>query len=62
VKRVVLAPFGFLSEHVETLYDLDVEARGWCSELGLELDRVPALGTAPGFIDTLVELVKAAAA
>jgi len=61
VKRVVLAPFGFLSEHVETLYDLDVEARGWCAELGLELERVPALGTAPGLIDTLVDLVKAKA-
>ena len=62
VKRVVLAPFGFLSEHVETLYDLDIEARGWCHELGLELDRVPALGLAPGLVDTLVELVKARAA
>jgi ferrochelatase len=61
VKRVVLAPFGFLSEHVETLYDLDVEARGFCTELGLELERVPALGTAPGFIDALVDLVKVAA-
>jgi ferrochelatase len=57
--RVVLAPIGFLTEHVETLYDLDVEARGWCRELGLELVRVPALGTAPGLIDALVALVKA---
>lgn len=57
--RVVLAPFGFLTEHVETLYDLDVEARGWCGELGLELVRVPALGTAPRLIDALVSLAKA---
>jgi len=59
VSRVVLAPIGFLTEHVETLYDLDVEARGWCRELGLELVRVPALGTAPGLIDALVALAKA---
>ncbi|HWP08871.1 MAG TPA: ferrochelatase [Polyangiaceae bacterium] len=59
VPRVVLAPFGFLTEHVETLYDLDVEARGWCRELGLELVRVPALGTAPRLIDALVSLAKA---
>jgi ferrochelatase len=59
VSRVVLAPFGFLTEHVETLYDLDVEARGWCRELGLELVRVPALGTAPRLIDALVSLAKA---
>lgn len=58
-RRVVLAPIGFLTEHVETLYDLDVEARGWCNELGLELVRVQALGTAQGLIDTLVSLVKA---
>jgi ferrochelatase len=57
--RVVLAPFGFLTEHVETLYDLDVEARGWCRELGLELVRVPALGTAQRLIDALVSLAKA---
>lgn len=59
VTRIVLAPFGFLTEHVETLYDLDVEARGWCRELGLELVRVPALGTAPRLIDALVSLAKA---
>jgi ferrochelatase len=59
VSRIVLAPFGFLTEHVETLYDLDVEARGWCGELGLELVRVPALGTAPRLIDALVSLSKA---
>jgi len=58
-RRVVLAPFGFLTEHIETLYDLDVEARGWCDALGLELVRVPALGTAPGLIDALVALAKA---
>lgn len=58
-RRIVLAPFGFLTEHVETLYDLDVEARGWCDALGLELVRVPALGTAPGLIDALVALAKA---
>ncbi|HEV8547883.1 MAG TPA: ferrochelatase [Polyangiaceae bacterium] len=62
VRKVVLAPFGFLTEHVETLYDLDVEARAWCAELGLELVRVPALGTAPDLIETLAELVKAARA
>jgi len=58
VARVVLAPFGFLSEHVETLYDLDIEARGWCNELGLELTRVPALGASSALIDALVAVVK----
>jgi ferrochelatase len=62
MKRVAVAPFGFLGEHVETLYDLDVEAKAQCDELGLELARVPALGLAPGLIDTLEDLVKRALA
>ncbi len=56
VSRVALAPFGFLTEHVETLYDLDVEARAWASALGLELTRVPAIGTHPGLIQALAEV------
>lgn len=41
--RVVLAPFGFLADHVETLYDLDIDAQRLANELSLELYRVPAL-------------------
>lgn len=52
-RRVVVAPVGFLSDHVETLYDLDIEARGWAKELGLEFVRVPALNTAPALISAL---------
>jgi protoporphyrin/coproporphyrin ferrochelatase len=58
VKRVVVAPFGFLGEHVETLYDLDIEARALAEKLGLEFVRVPALGVAPGLIDALSDLVR----
>lgn len=57
-QRVVLAPFGFLAEHVETLYDLDVEAASWCRRLGLEWKRVPTLGEDPEFIAALHELVR----
>ncbi len=56
VPRVVVAPFGFLSEHVETLYDLDVEARAQATALGLEWQRVPALGRAEGLIEAMAEL------
>jgi ferrochelatase len=58
VKRVVVAPFGFLGEHVETLYDLDIEARALAEKLRLEFVRVPALGVAPGLIDALSDLVR----
>ncbi len=59
-RQIALAPFGFLTEHVETLYDLDVEARSWAAELGLELTRVPAIGTHPGLIQTLAEVARRA--
>src|SRR6478752_3758998 len=53
VRQIILSPFGFLADHVETLYDLDIEARAWAAALGLGFERVPALNTAPGLIDAL---------
>ena len=61
-RRIVLAPFGFLADHVETLYDLDVEARGWAEELGLSLVRVPALNTDERFIAALANVAERALA
>lgn len=59
-ERVVIAPIGFLSDHVETLYDLDIEAKAWARELGLGFDRVPALNTAPALISALDQAVRRA--
>ena len=53
VRQVTLSPFGFLADHVETLYDLDIEARAWATGLGLGFERVPAMNTTPGLIDAL---------
>lgn len=53
VSRLLIAPIGFLAEHVETLYDLDLEAQAEARALGLELRRVPALGQDPAFIRAL---------
>ena len=53
-ERVVAwAPFGFLADHVETLYDLDVEAQAIARELSLSLVRVPALNLDPGLTEAL---------
>lgn len=60
VKNVVVAPIGFFAEHVETLYDLDIEARGQAQELGLRLVRVPTLGCAKGLIEALADAAKKA--
>ncbi|MDF3067849.1 MAG: Ferrochelatase, protoheme ferro-lyase [Polyangiaceae bacterium] len=51
--QVAWAPFGFLADHVETLYDLDVEAKSIAAELSLSLVRVPALNLHPGLTDAL---------
>jgi ferrochelatase len=56
VRQVTLAPVGFLADHVETLYDLDIEARGWATTLGLGFERVPALNTHPGLINALARV------
>lgn len=57
-RKVTIAPFGFLADHVETLYDLDVEAAARCERLQLELTRVPALNARPDFLDALASLVR----
>ena len=57
VRKVLVAPIGFVAEHLEILWDLDVEAREKAAELGLELDRIPSLDDDPAFVAALAELV-----
>lgn len=61
VRDVVLAPVGFLCDHVEVLYDLDEEARGAAEAAGLGYFRAPTVGTHPLFIGMLRDLVRARA-
>jgi protoporphyrin/coproporphyrin ferrochelatase len=56
--RVLVAPVGFVSDHLEILWDLDIEARERAQELGLELDRLPSLNDDPAFIQALATLVE----
>ena len=51
----VLCPVGFLCDHVEVLYDLDVEAADVCRELGLTMVRAEAVNVHPRFIDALAD-------
>ncbi len=59
-REVIVCPFGFLCEHVETLYDLDIEAAAQARALGLQMTRVPALGTAARAIAAMAEVVREA--
>jgi protoporphyrin/coproporphyrin ferrochelatase len=55
---VVLCPVGFLCDHVEVLYDLDVEAADTCRETGIGVERAEAVNTHPRFIDALADAVQ----
>ena len=57
VRDVVVAPAGFISDHMEVLYDLDTEARQLAAELGLNLIRAATVGTHPEFVSMIRELI-----
>jgi protoporphyrin/coproporphyrin ferrochelatase len=58
VPKVLVCPVGFVSDHLEILWDLDIEARDRAAELGLEFDRIESLNDDPAFIRALAELVR----
>ena len=58
VRGVVVHPVGFLSDHMEVLFDLDEEARQTCESLGLTMVRSATVGTHPRFVSMLVELIR----
>jgi protoporphyrin/coproporphyrin ferrochelatase len=58
VRKVLVCPVGFVSDHLEILWDLDVEARERAAKLGLELDRTESLNDDPAFIRALADLVR----
>lgn len=55
---VVIMPVGFLSDHIEVLYDLDVEAKAVCDELHLNMIRAATVGTHPEFVSMIRELIE----
>ena len=54
---VVIVPIGFVSDHMEVLYDLDTEAKDLCAKIGLRMVRVPCAGTHPRFVNMIRELI-----
>lgn len=57
VKSVVLSPIGFISDHMEVVYDLDTEARQHGQEIGMLVVRAATAGTHPAFVSMVRELV-----
>jgi ferrochelatase len=58
VREVVVAPIGFLSDHMEVLYDLDEEAALLCNSLGLTMARAGTAGTHPRFVTMVRKLIQ----
>ena len=58
VREVVISPIGFISDHMEVLYDLDTEARALCAELGMTLVRAATVGNHPAFVSMIAELAR----
>jgi ferrochelatase len=57
VTDVVVAPIGFISDHMEVIYDLDVEAKKVADEIGLNMVRAATAGTHPLFVKMIRELI-----
>jgi ferrochelatase len=57
LRQVVIAPVGFISDHMEVLYDLDTEAADLCRELGIDMVRAATVGTAPEFVGMVRDLI-----
>ena len=57
--HVLVAPIGFLCDHVETLYDIDIELTQLARTKGIQLERIPMLNASAPLIDILTSVVEA---
>ncbi len=57
LKAAVISPVGFICDHVEVLYDLDIEAADVCRELGVPMVRALAVNDHPLFLDMMADVV-----
>ncbi len=58
VRDVAIIPIGFISDHMEVLFDLDTEAKQACDRLGINCVRVPSVGVHPQFVRMVSELLQ----
>jgi ferrochelatase len=58
-RPVVICPVGFVADHLEVLYDIDVECQALAASLGMRLERTPSPNDRPRFIAALAEVVRA---
>ncbi|HKC93040.1 MAG TPA: ferrochelatase [Nitrospira sp.] len=56
-RQVLVAPIGFLCDHVETLYDIDIELKQLASSRGMQLERIAMLNDSPAMIEILADVL-----
>ncbi|MCA9230805.1 MAG: ferrochelatase [Planctomycetales bacterium] len=57
LRHLVVQPIGFVSDHLEVLYDIDTEARALCDDLGIAMHRAATAGNHPRFVQMIRELL-----
>jgi ferrochelatase len=57
-KDVVIVPIGFVSDHMEVLFDLDTEAKELCEKIGMGFQRAGTVGTHPEFVEALRQMIE----
>lgn len=57
IKQVLICPIGFVSDHLEVLYDIDIECVQTAAKLGMHLERTESLNTDPLYMQTLTDVV-----
>jgi ferrochelatase len=57
-KRLLVVPVGFVCDHVEVLYDIDIEGRKLAEAQGARLERSQSLNASPTFIAALADIVR----
>ena len=58
-RHVLVAPIGFLCDHVETLFDIDIELKQLATKLGMQLERIAMLNDSDAMIEILVDVLAA---
>lgn len=61
MRHLVCCPVGFITDHMEVVWDLDTELKAACDEMGVTLDRVPTVGLDPEFAAMVVDIAECVA-
>jgi ferrochelatase len=58
VKNLLVVPISFVSDHIETLYEIDILYKSMAQDLGVRLERMESLNTSSLFIEALKDIVE----